>query len=622
LNPRIIPLNLPAGLEKETPGNPVTTRPESAVGNCYPGLEVDARNLDRRFFPGLIFDFVSVPDASPQVANRGAKLVTVDLADPELPSNRAELLKQLATLANVLATTSVFLEALSVENGPRIELIRPDGLPYDWDVTWRIVRSVDAKPVTIELVARNGTKRSPIMTLTAQRRRFQNKEGELSAAYQPGELSQSLCSPWQHDFRDCACTYWASNHPDIVLAAHPATIDETHDPGQAAERAEDPIIWMRWDQSKEAPPRGTRDACRPFEMDHYEINERWRDLAIVLGDRERHTPWSIGPSDQAAPLDPRGLATELSRLAGIEHALALEYLYARYTVRFDDALLAPEDMERANFIAHELLTIAIGEMMHLRWVNQLIWELDGTGDISHAPALSVATHVPAQDRIQTNRRRAAPKAVRMRRPQMRSVDKAIDDFIAAEAPSGGIEGQYAKLLALLRHGLQPAIARDGPRSNGKAEKSDSRSECRGRRDFSPDLIGLVERIIADGVSHYSRFREIKALLNRPGGKPILRTLRKITENSMPVKITFSDGKTGLATYAGFVSLYRELIGNLRDAYSSGRAEDRIFIIQARHAMAEIDHRATELAKKGKSVPLLDISREALRRADKRGRSTQ
>jgi hypothetical protein len=29
-------------------------------------------------------------------------------------------------------------------------------------------------------------------------------------------LSQSLCSPWQNDYRDCGCFYWAASHPDYV----------------------------------------------------------------------------------------------------------------------------------------------------------------------------------------------------------------------------------------------------------------------------------------------------------------------------------------------------------------------------------------------------------------------
>ena len=33
---------------------------------------------------------------------------------------------------------------------------------------------------------------------------------------EPGALTQSLCSPWQADYRECQCFYWASSRPDFV----------------------------------------------------------------------------------------------------------------------------------------------------------------------------------------------------------------------------------------------------------------------------------------------------------------------------------------------------------------------------------------------------------------------
>jgi hypothetical protein len=36
------------------------------------------------------------------------------------------------------------------------------------------------------------------------------------AMAQPGELTQGLCSPWQNDYRECACYYWAASRPDYV----------------------------------------------------------------------------------------------------------------------------------------------------------------------------------------------------------------------------------------------------------------------------------------------------------------------------------------------------------------------------------------------------------------------
>src|SRR5690349_7221139 len=46
----------PSNLVSMTSGNPVSTRLESGIGNFFPGLECDLRNLERRFFPFLEVD--------------------------------------------------------------------------------------------------------------------------------------------------------------------------------------------------------------------------------------------------------------------------------------------------------------------------------------------------------------------------------------------------------------------------------------------------------------------------------------------------------------------------------------------------------------------------------------
>src|SRR5262249_36469407 len=108
------------------------------------------------------------------------------------------------------------------------------------------------------------------------------RTGVLSLAYQPGELLMSLCSPWQHDFRDCACHYWAANRPDIVYGA--ALL------GGGAEDTADPtkIDWMRADRAPGAAGAvlSTVDANRPFAIDHFQINQAWQDLNIVLNGTE------------------------------------------------------------------------------------------------------------------------------------------------------------------------------------------------------------------------------------------------------------------------------------------------------------------------------------------------
>src|SRR6516225_8252318 len=61
---KLVPRNAPAlrkSREKNpapdlVAGNPISTRLESGIGNCFPGLECDLRNLERRFFPFLEMD--------------------------------------------------------------------------------------------------------------------------------------------------------------------------------------------------------------------------------------------------------------------------------------------------------------------------------------------------------------------------------------------------------------------------------------------------------------------------------------------------------------------------------------------------------------------------------------
>jgi len=62
---------------------------------------------------------------------------------------------------------------------------------------------------------------------------------------------------WMHDFRDCACTYWASNHPDIVLPE--ATVGGGDNPSTANPASETRIDWLRgcW-PARTAAAEGTR----------------------------------------------------------------------------------------------------------------------------------------------------------------------------------------------------------------------------------------------------------------------------------------------------------------------------------------------------------------------------
>src|SRR5690349_18746802 len=84
---KIFPRNLTARADHQVRGNPASSRTESGVDNCYPGLEFDQRNLDKQFFPGLTVEFhrsegaeVTAVDGTGVPAQQGLTAADVPLA--------------------------------------------------------------------------------------------------------------------------------------------------------------------------------------------------------------------------------------------------------------------------------------------------------------------------------------------------------------------------------------------------------------------------------------------------------------------------------------------------------------------------------------------------------------
>src|SRR6476646_3816640 len=238
------------------PGNPVSTRLESGIGNCFPGLECDLRNLERRFFPFLEIEInFSVAQGIMQVA-------AVDLPGVEAAAGNglpAADATNYRTIAQDLRNGAGWVVGnIAGDFGPfKQQSFNPDDLtgtsfgnqrlPPE---PWAAVRTlVEGAPVTLTLARRPAP---GAITLTANRARYLDDTGALARMFQTGELTQSLCSPWTHDFRDCACFYWASNHPDIALPPLPAPPPAAGDP-----RWELATAWERADRSVATPPVAT-----------------------------------------------------------------------------------------------------------------------------------------------------------------------------------------------------------------------------------------------------------------------------------------------------------------------------------------------------------------------------
>lgn len=128
---KVFPRNMTARAAYRVAGNPVVTRPEDAVANCYPGLELDVRNLDRRFFPGLVFEFVARSDVGApytEPERYGALLSYVDVyGDPDLQLDTDVARDLLNQLQNVDFSGQWYLDWVE-QAGKRIRMswLRPD----------------------------------------------------------------------------------------------------------------------------------------------------------------------------------------------------------------------------------------------------------------------------------------------------------------------------------------------------------------------------------------------------------------------------------------------------------------------------------------------------------------
>jgi len=184
------PANLTAQLLHRAAGNPPSTGVAAAVSNAFPGLEFDFRNLWRRLLVGI------------ELHEAGGDVVAAD--DPQL---RGTTLVSVAGRAMLTPVT-----------GPGV---RPDVPPSALELSNAFAEIVPLAGTDVECVFENDDGASITKTLRVRDVFAHSEEGRPLAALndelvQPGELTQSLCSPWQNDYRECACYYWAASRPDYV----------------------------------------------------------------------------------------------------------------------------------------------------------------------------------------------------------------------------------------------------------------------------------------------------------------------------------------------------------------------------------------------------------------------
>ena len=392
---KLFPRNLTARADAVVRGNPVNSRPESGVENAWPGLEFDHRNFEKVFFPGLVFEYQD---------ERGTILREVAPQSPAAPLIKKADIQKGIYLAFVQGRVTE--NARDAQPEQRVFSLAPPAAMENW----RVIRDFEPGPVAVALCDRsiyervlaNNTDMLPQFSVGGLtelfRKRKNRREGGFILLFgeratwltpdgvidpklvPPGDLTRSMCSPWQYDFTDCGCFFWASNKPDLVASAdQPAQILNFQRKDRSGDAARQPSDWLLKD-------RADWDAVNV--LGHVDIINHFNDLKFVVARQERddYVPPASLP---VRPLSRLEIIERLRVLATVEHALSVEYLYAYYSLRLPPGSgprrepwdvpgrSGQEDSEEARLFTagDEVLRVAIDEMRHFRWVNEMLLEL-------------------------------------------------------------------------------------------------------------------------------------------------------------------------------------------------------------------------------------------------------
>ncbi|HEY9262679.1 hypothetical protein, partial [Chitinophaga sp.] len=204
--------DLLAQIHYRAAGNPYSVLARAAISNCFPGLESDFRNFWRGIFVNL-------------TVSENDNYVLADASNQQLTGRRIVGINGKPTM--VMGEGPVFPGGdnvpLSTKDNPNgaafmewSNLLASIGVKGGQSVKLQFTSGEAELPVLVTEDQLKDTNQFPLFSFTVNVI-FQHQGAAINDfMVRPGDLTQSLCAPWQNDYRECACYYWAATRPDYV----------------------------------------------------------------------------------------------------------------------------------------------------------------------------------------------------------------------------------------------------------------------------------------------------------------------------------------------------------------------------------------------------------------------
>src|SRR5262245_4065485 len=539
------PRNLTAAAYDPLIANPPSAHIKDSVSNTAPGLEFDERTIEKHAFPGLVLEFqrqsqdedssifpvVRTIDQAQTASVDGSNGILTFPADDEKNYLFVYAIRSLDPRSpdiyrfydfrdddrgNVFALDCWnAIRNLPCREGQHIALlIGRGGLSQEkaqkaqWEQAKAAFEALSPDKATNRQFPEKPSHRKKLVwaVLVQRRAPLEDRDtGLLFPNMPPGDLQSTMCTPWHYDFRDCHCYYWASARPDMVSGEGPEERNVHFMRKRKPVWEKIPIPPEVWG----ADPDDVEDTEKQREAlwNHVETINDWETLPIVLDNTEVRSRYLT-------------VVERLQVLAGIEHGLAVEYLYAYQSVDPDFTTAEGEPLGQQ---AREVLRrIATDEMRHFRWVNEILELLRRETGGSGIKALA-----DVDERIMTIIDRAGNYGPNFdwRNFELRSLDvTTIDWFIRVEKPSRQertdeqLEGLYISVVKNIRKDVEEKGEHSAFGSSATVQK----------------ILGLVKLIIEEGDGHYRQLADLRHRLF--GRADSSEHLRETKAEPAPAKI--------------------------------------------------------------------------------------